>query len=137
MTMGLIHKTFLVLKLFERALTCSILIEETQVMVRKAYFLRRGSWLRPESWTSNTDPKSWTVLLRPTHQWTNVLKFQPSRCFAGRKIAHIRTDGQTDGRHNDFSRTHFYSPHMKYGKYWFHFQKNIFHKFLRFRTFST
>jgi hypothetical protein len=26
-----------------------------KVMLRKAYFLRRGSWLRPESWT----PKPW------------------------------------------------------------------------------
>jgi hypothetical protein len=51
MAMDLIHKTFLVLIPFEGALTCSILIAGTQVMVRKAYFLRRGSWLRPESWT--------------------------------------------------------------------------------------
>jgi hypothetical protein len=41
------QKTFLVLRPFERALTCSILIAVTQVMLRKAYFLRRGSWLRP------------------------------------------------------------------------------------------
>jgi hypothetical protein len=40
-----------VLRPFEGALTCSILIAGTQVMLRKAYFLRRGSWLRPESWT--------------------------------------------------------------------------------------
>jgi hypothetical protein len=45
------QKTFLVLRPFERALTCSILIARTQVMLRKAYFLRRGSWLRLESWT--------------------------------------------------------------------------------------
>jgi hypothetical protein len=51
MTMGLIQKTFLVLRPFEGALTCSILIAGTQVMLKKAYFLRRGSWLRPESWT--------------------------------------------------------------------------------------
>jgi hypothetical protein len=51
MTMSPIQKTFLVLRPFEGALTCSILIAGTQVMLRKAYFLRRGSWLRPESWT--------------------------------------------------------------------------------------
>jgi hypothetical protein len=51
MTMGPIQKTFLVLRPFEWALTCSILIAGTQVMLRKAYFLRRGSWLRHESWT--------------------------------------------------------------------------------------
>jgi hypothetical protein len=44
-------KTFLVLRPLEGALTCSILIAGTQVMLRKAYFLRRGSWFRPESWT--------------------------------------------------------------------------------------
>jgi hypothetical protein len=32
-----------VLRPFEGALTCSILIAGTQVMLRKAYFLRRGS----------------------------------------------------------------------------------------------
>jgi hypothetical protein len=51
MTISLIQKTFLVLRPFEGALICSILIAGTQVMFRKAYFLRRGSWLRPESWT--------------------------------------------------------------------------------------
>jgi hypothetical protein len=34
---------FLVLRPFEGALTYSILIAGTQVMLRKAYFLRRGS----------------------------------------------------------------------------------------------
>jgi hypothetical protein len=47
--MGPIQKTFLVLRLFEGALTCSILIAGTQVMVREAYFLRKRSWLRLES----------------------------------------------------------------------------------------
>jgi hypothetical protein len=56
MTMGQKQKTFLVLRPFEGALTCSILIAGTQVMLRKAYFLRRGSWLRPESW--NPRPRS-------------------------------------------------------------------------------
>jgi hypothetical protein len=51
MTMDPVKKTFLELRHFERALTCSILMEETQIMLRKAYFLRRGSWLRLESWT--------------------------------------------------------------------------------------
>jgi hypothetical protein len=51
MTMGPKQKTFLVLRPFEGALTCSILIAGTQVMLRKAYLLRRGSWLRPDSWT--------------------------------------------------------------------------------------
>jgi hypothetical protein len=50
-TMGPKQKTFLVLRPFEGALICSILIAGTQVTLRKAYFLRRGSWLRPESWT--------------------------------------------------------------------------------------
>jgi hypothetical protein len=40
MTMGPIQKTFLVLRPFEGALTCSILIAETQDILRKAYFLR-------------------------------------------------------------------------------------------------
>jgi hypothetical protein len=51
MTMGSMQKTFLMLRPFEGALTCSVLTTGTQVMLRKAYFLRRGSWLRPESWT--------------------------------------------------------------------------------------
>jgi hypothetical protein len=64
MTMSLIQKTFLVLRPFERALTCSILITGTQVMLKKAYFLKRGSWLRPESWTprpriQNSGPYYW------------------------------------------------------------------------------
>jgi hypothetical protein len=37
MAMGPIHKTFLVLRPFEGALTCLILIAGTQVMLRKAY----------------------------------------------------------------------------------------------------
>jgi hypothetical protein len=49
MTMGPMKKTFLVLRPFEEALTCSILITGTQVMLRKPYFLRRGSWLRLKS----------------------------------------------------------------------------------------
>jgi hypothetical protein len=51
MTMSPIHQTFLVLRPIGGALTCSILIAGTKVMVRKAYFLRKGTWLRPESWT--------------------------------------------------------------------------------------
>jgi hypothetical protein len=63
-TMGPIQKTFLVLRPFEGAVTCSILIAGTQVMLRKAYFLRRRSWLRPESWTprpriQNSGPYYW------------------------------------------------------------------------------
>jgi hypothetical protein len=37
--------------LSKKPFTCSILTAGTQVILRKAYFLRRGSWLRPESWT--------------------------------------------------------------------------------------
>jgi hypothetical protein len=64
MTMGPIQKTFLVLRPFEGVLTCSILIAGTQVMLRKAYFLRRRSWLRPKSWASrpriqNSGPYYW------------------------------------------------------------------------------
>jgi hypothetical protein len=64
MTMSPMQKTFLVLRPFEGALTCSILIAGTKVMLRKAYFLRRGSWLRPESWTprpriQNSGPYYW------------------------------------------------------------------------------
>jgi hypothetical protein len=51
MTMSSKQKIFLVLSPFEGALTCSILITGTQVLFRKAYFLRRGSWLRPRSRT--------------------------------------------------------------------------------------
>jgi hypothetical protein len=51
MTIGPIQKIFLVRRPFEGALICSILIAGTQGMLRKAYFLRRRSWLRPESWT--------------------------------------------------------------------------------------
>jgi hypothetical protein len=93
-------KTFLVLRPFEGALTCSILIAGTPVMLRKAYFLRRVSWLRPEFWTprpriQNSGPFYWTF------------SSQLSRCYTGRKIAHRQTDRRTDGRHNDFSRAHF------------------------------
>jgi hypothetical protein len=64
MTMRPIHKTLLMLRPFEGALTCTILIEWTQFNLRKAYFLRRGSWLRPESWTprpriQNSGPYFW------------------------------------------------------------------------------
>jgi hypothetical protein len=64
MTMCPIQKTFLVLRPFEGATLCSILIEGTQVMLRKAYFLRKGSWLSPESWTPrprirNSGPYYW------------------------------------------------------------------------------
>jgi hypothetical protein len=64
MTMSPIQKTFLMLRPLERALTCVILIAGTQVMLRKAYFLRRGFWLRPESWTprplnQNSGPYYW------------------------------------------------------------------------------
>jgi hypothetical protein len=56
MAMNPIQKTFLVLRPFERALTCSILKTTTQVMLlpmlRKAYFFRKESWLGPESRTS-------------------------------------------------------------------------------------
>jgi hypothetical protein len=72
MTMDPIQKTFLVLGPFEGALTCSILIAGTQVMLRKAYFLRRGSWLRPETWTSrpriqNSGPYYWDLCYQQTY----------------------------------------------------------------------
>jgi hypothetical protein len=51
MTIGPIQKNIPGAETFQGALTCSILTAGTQVMLRKAYFLRRGSWLRPESWT--------------------------------------------------------------------------------------
>jgi hypothetical protein len=74
MSMGPIHKTFLVLIPFEGALTCSILIAGTQVMLSKAYFLRRGSWLRPDSWTPRPRIQN-SVLLRRTHQRTYMQNF--------------------------------------------------------------
>jgi hypothetical protein len=44
MAMGLLHKKFLVLRPFEGAFTSKwIMIAGTQVMLRKAYFLSRGS----------------------------------------------------------------------------------------------
>jgi hypothetical protein len=66
MTMNHVHKTFLVLRPFKGALTCSILITGTRVMLWKAYFLRRVSWLRPESWTprpriQNPGPYYWAA----------------------------------------------------------------------------
>jgi hypothetical protein len=70
MTMGPIQKMFLVLRPFEGALICSILIAGTQVMLRKAYFLRRGSWLRPKSWTPR--PR---IQNPRTHQRTYVENF--------------------------------------------------------------
>jgi hypothetical protein len=89
MTMGPIQKSFLALKPFEGALTCSILIAGTQVMLRKAYFLRRWSWLRPESKISNRSIK--------THTPTDLCsKFQLSWCYTGREIGHRQTDGRMD-----------------------------------------
>jgi hypothetical protein len=49
MTMDPIPKTFLALRPFEEALTCSILITGTQVMLRKAFFL----WRRGPGWGPN------------------------------------------------------------------------------------
>jgi hypothetical protein len=48
---------------------------QTQVILRKAYFLRRGSWLRAESWTprpwiQNSGPYYWDA-----HQRTYVQNF--------------------------------------------------------------
>jgi hypothetical protein len=71
------NKQNMVLRPFERALTCSILIAGTQVMLVNAYFLRRWSWLRPESWT----PRPWIQNSGPhfldthTHQRTYVENF--------------------------------------------------------------
>jgi hypothetical protein len=42
MTMGPIQKTSLVLRPFEGALTCSILIAGTQVILKKRIFLEEG-----------------------------------------------------------------------------------------------
>jgi hypothetical protein len=66
MTMSPIKKTFLVLGPFKKAITCSFLIAWTQVMVRNTYFLRRGSCLRPQSWTprpriQNSEPYYWNA----------------------------------------------------------------------------
>jgi hypothetical protein len=108
MTMGPIQKTFLVLRPFEGALTCSFLIAGTQVMLRKTYFLRRGSWLRPESGLLGYGSKIPDRTIE-THTPTDLCsKFQLSRCFTGQEIGHRRTDGQTDRRHNDFSKAHFF-----------------------------
>jgi hypothetical protein len=97
MAMNHVHKTCLVLRPFEEALTCSILIAGTQVLlIRKAYFLRRGSGLRLESWTP-----------RPH---TNGLMFKISALWV---LYRLRNSGQTDGRDNDFSRAHFYWFHSK------------------------
>jgi hypothetical protein len=91
---GEIQETFLMLRPFKRALTCSNLIAKSQVMLRKAYFLRTGS----------TDPKFQTVLLRSTHQRTYVRNFS---CLGAIPADRYQTDGRTYGRHNDFSRAHF------------------------------
>jgi hypothetical protein len=43
------HKTFLVLRPFEGALTsCSILIAETHVMIRKVYFTRESILIKAQ-----------------------------------------------------------------------------------------
>jgi hypothetical protein len=105
MTMCPIQKTILVLTPFEGALTCSILIAGTQVMLRKAYFLGRRSWLRSESWTprpriQNSGPYYWDA-------HTNVLMFKISALYVLYRPRN-RTDRRTDGRHNDFSRAQFF-----------------------------
>jgi hypothetical protein len=51
LTIGQNKKKILVLRPFQEAFKCSILIAGTQVMLRKAYFLRRESWLRLKSRT--------------------------------------------------------------------------------------
>jgi hypothetical protein len=76
MTMSPIQKTFLVLRPFEGALTCSILIAGTQVMLRKAYFPRKGSWLRPESWTPRPRTQNYGPYYWDEH--TNGLMFKIS-----------------------------------------------------------
>jgi hypothetical protein len=52
-----------------------------------------------------TDSKSQTIDRTIDHcRWTDLyLKFQLSRCYSGWEIGDRRTDGRTDGRHNDFS----------------------------------
>jgi hypothetical protein len=82
-------KKILVERPFERALTCSILIAGIQVMLRKAHFLRRGSWLRPKSWTTNHGFQI------PDRTIETHTKFQLSRCYTGWEIAHRRTDDIT------------------------------------------
>jgi hypothetical protein len=79
-------KTFLGLRPSEGALICSILIARTQVMLRKAYFLRRGSWLRPESWAPRPRIQN-SYSYWDAH--TNGLMFKIS-------------DGRTDGRTTEF-----------------------------------
>jgi hypothetical protein len=113
MTMSPIQKPFLVLRPFEGALTCSILIAGTQVMLRKAYFLRRGSWLRPESGTPRPRIQIPDLTIETQAPTDLCSKFQLYRCYTGREIGHRRTDGQTDGRHNDFSGAHFLKCALK------------------------
>jgi hypothetical protein len=92
MTMGPIQKTFLVLRLFKGALTCSILIAGTQVMLRKAYpgLLGHGSKIPDHTIKTHTPMDLCS-------------KFQLSRCYTGREISHRQTDGQTDGRTDDIT----------------------------------
>jgi hypothetical protein len=99
MAMRPLHKTFLVLIPFKGVLTYSVLIAGTQVMLRKAYFLRRGSWLRPKTWTPRPRIQNSGAYYWDAH--TNGLMFKISALYRLRKSA------QTDGRHNDFSRAHF------------------------------
>jgi hypothetical protein len=102
MTVDLRQKTLLVLRPFARALTCSILITGTQVMLRKAYFLRRGSWLRPKSRTPRPRIQNFGPYYWDAH--TNGLIFKIS---AFQVLYRPRNRSQTDGLHNDFSRAHF------------------------------
>jgi hypothetical protein len=97
MIMNHVHKTFLVLRPFERAFKCSFLNKGTQVMLRKAYFLRRGSGLRSESWTprpgiQNTGPYYWAAHI-------NGLMFKILALLVLYRLRNsAQTDRRTDGR---------------------------------------
>jgi hypothetical protein len=69
-------------------------------MEEKVYFPRRGFRSRRRPGT----PRFRTVLLVSRNQRSIVQNFSSLGAIAAKKYA---TDGQTDRRHNDFSRAHF------------------------------
>jgi hypothetical protein len=80
----------------------------TRVMLVKVYFFGKGPGQGQISGLLGHGPQIPDQTIDHCKVTDLFSKFQLTRCYSGWEIGDRRTDRQTDGRHNDFSRTLFF-----------------------------
>jgi hypothetical protein len=105
--------TILALRPFKWDLISSIWTTGTRVMLVKVYFFGKCPGQGQIPGLVSHGPQIPDRTINHCKATDLCSKFQLSKCYSGWEIG----DRRTDGRHNDFSRAHFYKPFYVFDRF--------------------